>query len=192
MPAPAASRLPSGELTKVKQATSNKQAGKQTSKQASKQGASTQASNQARASTSILVHSGQGSTCKESTIVGAPHRAIGTGGFDDLLEIIWHRGPSEQGLYSGWSSFDKQQGCAVRGAVLSSGYGARPHQGRLKVKTLQHLKLPESSWFSRIGNVSEGQGYGVTPLRACNASSTHIHMSLSVATNAGAQSIHPA
>ena len=82
---------------------------------------------------------------------------------------MWHRAPTEQGLYSGWSSFDKQQGCAVRCAVLSPGYGARPHQGRLKVETLQHLKLPESSWFSRLGRVPEGQGYGVTPLHACNA-----------------------
>ena len=94
---------------------------------------------------------------------------VATGGIDDLLEIIWHRGPSEQGLYSGWSSFDKQQGCAMRHAALSPGHGARPHQGRLKIETLQNLKRPESSWFMRIGIVPERQGYGVTPLHACNA-----------------------
>ena len=57
----------------------------------------------------------------------------------------------------------------MRCAVFSPGYDARPHQGRLKIETLQHLKRPESSWFSRIGIVPEGQGYGVMPLHACNA-----------------------
>lgn len=116
------------------------------------------------------------------------------GGFDDLLEIIWHRVPSEQGLYSGRSSFDKQHDCAVRCAVLSPGHNARPHQGWLKVETLQHLKRPKSSWFTRVGIVLEGQGYGVTPLHACNAlmHPLLIFTGLSAMTNAGAQNIHQA
>jgi len=90
-------------------------------------------------------------------------------GIDDLLEIIWHRVSSQQGLYPGWSSFDKQQGCAMRCAVLSPGHNARPHQARLKVKALQHLKRPKSSWSTRMGIVLQGQGYCITPLHACNA-----------------------